>query len=65
MDSQVLNHVLQRTSPLGELFIGKCIRCNAEDLRMAQANEPCPNTNNLSDDAIIERIFEGDASSAT
>ena len=48
-------HVLRRTSPFGEPFIGECTRCGATDLRPRDANRPCDNLRNLSDeDALLE-----------
>jgi hypothetical protein len=34
-------HVLERTSPKGQKFIGRCVKCGAENLTMIQANERC------------------------
>ncbi len=35
-------HLLDRTSPMGGPFIGKCRYCGAEGLRPIQCNELCP-----------------------
>lgn len=36
-------HVLERTSPFGEPFIGKCVLCGAKNLTMNQSNDHCDN----------------------
>lgn len=46
-------HVLERTSPFGEKFVGECILCGAEGLTMAQANEQCPNPAAVSEERAI------------
>lgn len=53
-------HVLERTSPKGEQFIGKCSLCGKEGLTAQQANEPCPNPGNVSrDEALLNTIIPG------
>lgn len=35
-------HVLERTSPKGERFVGRCVRCGQAGLPAVSAREPCP-----------------------
>lgn len=59
LEPGVFHHVLQRTSPFGEPFLGECIRCGATDLRARDANRECDNLRNLSDaDALLEVLDE-------
>ena len=41
-------HVLERTSPFGEPFVGECILCGKSGLAARDANKPCENTFQLS-----------------
>ena len=34
-------HVLQRTSPKGQAFVGTCVRCGQGDLPAVAAKDPC------------------------
>jgi hypothetical protein len=36
-----MTHGLERTSPQGELFLGRCIYCGRENLRPSAVLEPC------------------------
>lgn len=35
-------HGLERTSPKGGPFLGRCVYCGVENLPMSAALEPCP-----------------------
>jgi hypothetical protein len=41
-DQQQNTHGLERTSPKGGLFIGRCIYCGQEGLPASAALQPCP-----------------------
>lgn len=50
-------HSLERTSPYGEAFVGKCMLCGKEGLRMEQANESCENPDKKSyGEALLDAI---------
>jgi hypothetical protein len=50
-------HVLERTSPMGDKFIGTCTLCGKEGLTIAQANQICANPQHVSsNDALIQAI---------
>jgi hypothetical protein len=52
-------HLLDRTSPKGEYFIGTCRLCGTHGLRMKQANERCANpTGVTAEQAILDAIAE-------
>lgn len=34
-------HIIERTSPKGQAFIGTCARCGQTDLPITAAKEPC------------------------
>lgn len=36
------NHILQRTSPIGATFRGRCIFCGEEKLSITAFGQPCP-----------------------
>jgi hypothetical protein len=47
-------HVLLRTNPKGEAFIGRCALCGAEGLPSGAVRDPCPNPGGRSPvDAIV------------
>lgn len=47
-DTPQQTHVLERTSALGELFVGTCTLCGVSGLRATQANEACRNPRRVS-----------------
>ena len=50
-------HSLERTSPKGGPFVGRCVLCGQEGLRSGGALLPCPNTRSVSDaQALIDAI---------
>jgi hypothetical protein len=50
-------HVVERTSPKGEKFIGICRACGTAGLTLADAQQECPNQRGLTqDEAVIEAI---------
>lgn len=53
------HHAIERTSPVGEKFVGTCFKCGKKNLTTADINEPCENVRGLSqDEALIEAINE-------
>lgn len=52
-----MNHSLERTSPKGELFLGKCVYCGATDLLIGAALQPCPKGKPI-EQTILEAIKE-------
>jgi hypothetical protein len=52
-----ITHVLERTSPMGQKFVGKCMLCGKEGMTSFQANEICPNPEHVSRaDALTQSI---------
>jgi len=50
-------HSLERTGPKGEQFIGRCILCGQEGLRMGDALKPCKNPGIVSsEDALLAAV---------
>lgn len=50
-------HVLNRTSPKGQSFVGTCSLCGKPNLTLADMNSECENMRGLSqDEALIEAI---------
>src|SRR4029077_13065645 len=50
-------HSLERTSPKGERFVGRCIRCGRTGLTTAAIAEECPNTREMTaDEALVEAV---------
>ena len=52
-------HALERTSPMGEPFIGTCIKCGRKGLTMRQGFEECDNPSGMTDDEALLRAIEG------
>ena len=52
-------HVLERTSPTGEPFVGECILCGVSGLTARDANKPCENTFQLSVVESLVAAIEG------
>lgn len=53
-------HCLERTSPIGEKFIGKCVLCGQEGLTFKQALEHCPNPKGITKDDAVIMALEGE-----
>ena len=43
MSQPATRHVVRRTSPKGEQFLGVCTMCGTEGLTIRDANTECPN----------------------
>lgn len=56
-------HVLDRTSPMGGPFIGRCTLCGAADLPSSAAFEPCPNPRGVTGAEAILGAIEGEEAS--
>jgi hypothetical protein len=55
--NEMTQHVLVRTNPKGEAFIGTCVLCGVAGLRMEQVNEFCENVRGLTqEEALLEVI---------
>ena len=54
-----MSHAIIRTSPKGQTFIGRCHKCGAENLGMADALRDCPADSLINDtQALIDIIGE-------
>lgn len=49
-------HIIDRTSNLGEKFIGRCRLCGEENLRPQQANERCFSNPMSADQTLVVAI---------
>lgn len=47
-------HSLERTSPKGGPFIGRCTKCGATDIPLGRMHEHCVNPANISDGEALE-----------
>lgn len=54
-----VTHDIERTSPKGQNFVGRCIRCGAVGLSMADALQPCANTRGITDEEAWDEIILG------
>jgi hypothetical protein len=52
-------HSLQRTSPKGEDFVGRCVQCGKPDLRSPFEGE-CPNPEGVTQDEALLRAIGAD-----
>lgn len=50
-------HALERTSPLGERFIGTCIQCGKTSLTIGQMGEQCDNLRGLTQDQALLEVL--------
>jgi len=55
-----MSHALTRTSPTGEPFRGRCIKCGAENLKMSDALVDCPKDKVVSDKDALLSILKDD-----
>lgn len=52
-----MKHSIERTNPKGQPFIGVCVLCGEQGLKMTDATKDCPNVRGLSqNEALIEAI---------
>ena len=50
-------HAIRRTSPMGELFVGRCTLCGTEGLTSKSMSEECPNPARISQKhALLDAI---------
>lgn len=52
-------HALERTSPKGGPFLGKCWKCGATDLPASAIMDECPNTRGTDFDEDLRIAVEG------
>jgi hypothetical protein len=53
-------HSLERTSPKGEKFIGRCTKCGKMGLSLPDALEECPNPSGINEEQSIVNAIEGE-----
>jgi hypothetical protein len=58
-------HVIQRTSPFGEAFIGECMLCGASGLTLFDALLPCENLLRITEDDALISAIEGEPAQGT
>lgn len=57
MSDVMRTHSLERTSPKGEDFVGRCVLCGAKGLPMKAALERCENPTGVTQDgALLDAI---------
>lgn len=54
------HHSLERTSPKGQGFVGRCVLCGEEGLRIGDALKHCPNPRGVSEEQSLIDAIEGD-----
>ena len=54
-----MTHAIERTSPYGEKFIGRCIKCGQEGLGLAAPLEPCPADHLVSNEEALLQLLKG------
>lgn len=54
-----MTHSLERTSPKGEDFVGRCVLCGKQGLPMTAALEKCPNPRNVTNEEAIINAIKG------
>lgn len=53
------SHSLERTSPMGESFVGRCVLCGKEGLTTASMTRECMNVARISQDDALLAALEG------
>jgi hypothetical protein len=53
-------HSLERTSPKGGKFIGRCVKCGKTDLPSSACFEECPNPSGITSDQSVINAIEGE-----
>lgn len=54
-----MSHALERTSPKGGPFIGRCMKCGLTEIPLTKMHEPCPNPANFSNGEVLLRAITG------
>lgn len=52
-------HALERTSPKGGPFVGRCTKCGMTGLQMSAVLEPCENLRGMSEDDALMLAING------
>lgn len=52
-------HMLVRTNPVGEKFIGRCVNCGKENLPMSAVHAECENLTKRSQEDSFVAIITG------
>lgn len=47
-------HVVERTSPKGQAFVGVCVKCGERNLPITAARDVCTNPANLSQREVMD-----------
>lgn len=55
-----MTHALERTSPFGKNFIGRCMLCGETGLKMSEALQNCENPAKISQEDALVMAIEGD-----
>ena len=55
-----MSHALERTSPKGpgQKFVGRCIKCGKDGLRLSDAYANCPADSIMSDEAALLHLVD-------
>ena len=56
-------HAIERTSPMGQKFLGTCMRCGRTNLPMRAVTEECENIAGMSDDDALLNAIAGPSAS--
>lgn len=54
-----MTHAIERTSPIGDDFVGRCWQCGQEGLSAFDATKECPNTNEITHIESLLRAIDG------
>jgi hypothetical protein len=58
-------HSLERTSPKGGPFIGRCVLCGKPGLKSSDALKPCPNPRGVTSNESVINAIEGNEKCTT
>jgi hypothetical protein len=54
-----MSHALERTSPKGGPFIGRCTKCGRDGIALKDMHGHCPNPANITDDEALLHAVRG------
>jgi hypothetical protein len=63
-DRCMQTHSLERTSPMGGPFVGRCVLCGTEGLPASAALKMCENPELVTEDEALLQAIEGPATDA-
>lgn len=63
----MMTHAIERTSPTGpgQKFVGKCVKCGQDGLRLSDGTKDCLADEIMSDEAALLHILDKETDNGT